>query len=89
MAVGFEPGDSSVALQMFDVSQGMDVAEPDLVVRISDRHCAALQAELEEIIAAGRPVCVLCGMPIDDGGHACVRSNGHSKQPIPEERDED
>jgi len=25
----------------------------------------------------GRPVCPLCGTPLDDGPHACVRQNGH------------
>lgn len=25
----------------------------------------------------GRPVCPLCGAPLDDGPHACVRQNGH------------
>ena len=30
-------------------------------------------------------VLALCGMPQEATGHACIRSNGHSKQPIPEE----
>ena len=42
------------------------------------------------LLAGGRPVCPLCGLPMEAEGHACVRSNGHSKQPIPEEeQDED
>lgn len=27
--------------------------------------------------AGGRPVCPLCGTPLDGGPHACVRQNGH------------
>jgi uncharacterized repeat protein (TIGR03847 family) len=37
----------------------------------------ALVDEALEVCAAGRPACPLCGEPMDPGGHACVRSNGH------------
>ncbi len=30
-----------------------------------------------EIVAAGRRPCMLCGRPIDPGGHFCVKVNGH------------
>jgi uncharacterized repeat protein (TIGR03847 family) len=30
-----------------------------------------------EVVASGRPICVLCGKPIDPGGHFCPRRNGH------------
>jgi uncharacterized repeat protein (TIGR03847 family) len=36
------------------------------------RHAAA-------IVAAGRPICVLCGRPIDPGGHFCPKRNGHGE----------
>jgi uncharacterized repeat protein (TIGR03847 family) len=42
------------------------------------------KAQLEEfaekalqVVAAGRPICQLCGGPIDPAGHFCVRLNGH------------
>jgi uncharacterized repeat protein (TIGR03847 family) len=31
----------------------------------------------QEIVAAGRPICAMCGQPIDPGGHFCPRRNGH------------
>ncbi len=30
-----------------------------------------------EVVAGGRPICVLCGKPIDPEGHFCPRRNGH------------
>jgi uncharacterized repeat protein (TIGR03847 family) len=30
-----------------------------------------------EIVAAGRPICSMCGQPIDPEGHFCPRRNGH------------
>ncbi len=37
------------------------------------RHAAA-------IVAAGRPICVLCGRPIDPEGHFCPKRNGHGEK---------
>jgi len=31
----------------------------------------------QEIVAAGRPLCAMCGEPIDPEGHFCPRKNGH------------
>lgn len=31
----------------------------------------------QEIVAAGRPTCPMCGEPIEPGGHFCPRKNGH------------
>ena len=31
----------------------------------------------QEVVAAGRPVCAMCGEPMDPEGHFCPRRNGH------------
>jgi uncharacterized repeat protein (TIGR03847 family) len=31
----------------------------------------------QEVVAAGRPRCAMCGEPIDPEGHFCPRKNGH------------
>jgi uncharacterized repeat protein (TIGR03847 family) len=31
------------------------------------------------VVAGGRPICPLCHMPIDRGGHVCPASNGHHR----------
>ncbi|WP_334142659.1 DUF3090 domain-containing protein [Rhabdothermincola sp.] len=33
-----------------------------------------------EVVRAGRPRCIICGRPMDPGGHVCPRSNGHSSR---------
>jgi uncharacterized repeat protein (TIGR03847 family) len=30
-----------------------------------------------DLIGAGRPICALCGRPMDPEGHSCPRTNGH------------
>jgi uncharacterized repeat protein (TIGR03847 family) len=35
----------------------------------------AFVSRAEKVVAAGRPPCVLCGLPADPGGHVCPRLN--------------
>ncbi len=84
MGMGFSPSDRTVVLYLYEVGVEDD-DEPTLRTHITQEHCASLGVQLDDIISGGRPVCPLCGLAIEAGGHACIRSNGHSKQPIPEE----
>jgi len=85
LGMGFQPEDRTVVLFTYEVGATEDDDEPTLRVRISQEHSASLVANLDDIIAGGRPTCPLCGAPIEAAGHACIRSNGHSRQPIPDE----
>jgi uncharacterized repeat protein (TIGR03847 family) len=37
----------------------------------------ALSEHSMQVVEAGRPICPLCGAPIDPDGHYCPRRNGH------------
>ena len=90
MAIGFDPSDGAVLLNAYELGAAPEDDEnPDLRMRLSREQCASLNSRLKEIIVGGRPVCPLCGVVLDPAGHACIRSNGHSKQPIPEEGEEE
>jgi uncharacterized repeat protein (TIGR03847 family) len=89
MGMGFSASDRTIVLFAFELGTDDDDDEPTLRVRLTQEQCASLGEQLDEIIAGGRPTCPLCGLPMDDGGHACVRTNGHSKQPIPDEQADD
>ncbi|MCL5952755.1 MAG: DUF3090 family protein [Chloroflexi bacterium] len=39
----------------------------------------ALARHAAGTVAAGRPICVLCGRPMDPQGHFCPRRNGHGE----------
>ena len=85
MGMGFNASDRTVVLYTFELGAGdADEDEPTLRARLTQQHSASLGVQLEDIISGGRPVCPLCALPMDDA-HACIRSNGHSKQPIPDE----
>jgi len=40
----------------------------------------ALSRHALEVVERGRPICPLCGQPIDPEGHFCPPRNGHNRQ---------
>lgn len=57
-------------------------AETVNVVRfwVAANQMRALARYAASVVAAGRPICVLCGRPIDPEGHFCPKRNGHGEQ---------
>jgi uncharacterized repeat protein (TIGR03847 family) len=64
--------------------QSDEEEEPDLgeVVRMwaSRGQMEALARHATEIVKQGRPVCPLCGQPINVDGHFCPPRNGHLRR---------
>ena len=53
---------------------------PDaLRVRLSADMARAFFARAQRVVAAGRPPCPLCQLPLDPEGHVCPRQNGHRR----------
>jgi uncharacterized repeat protein (TIGR03847 family) len=48
-----------------------------LRVRITPAAARAFAERAQQLVAAGRPPCPLCGQPLDASGHICPRQNGH------------
>jgi uncharacterized repeat protein (TIGR03847 family) len=48
-----------------------------LRVRLSPGAARAFAQRALNLVAAGRPPCPLCGLPLDANGHVCPRQNGH------------
>jgi uncharacterized repeat protein (TIGR03847 family) len=48
-----------------------------LRVRITPGAARAFAQRAAKIVAAGRPPCPLCGLPLETDGHICPRQNGH------------
>jgi uncharacterized repeat protein (TIGR03847 family) len=45
---------------------------------VAPRQLAAFGIQGMKVVAQGRPICPLCGHPMDQGGHLCPASNGHN-----------
>ena len=53
---------------------------PDaLRVRLSADMARAFIVRAQRVVAAGRPPCPLCSLPLDPEGHICPRQNGHRR----------
>jgi uncharacterized repeat protein (TIGR03847 family) len=55
--------------------------EPASVARfwVTPGQMRAFSIHAQEVVAAGRPICAMCGEPIDPEGHFCPRRNGHRR----------
>lgn len=56
-----------------DAADGPDVFR----VRIAAGEARAFVQRATRIVAAGRPPCPLCGLPLNPEGHICPRRNGY------------
>jgi len=58
-----------------DAEEGPDA----LRVRFTAEAARAFVHRAERVVAAGRPPCPLCSLPLDPEGHICPRQNGHRR----------
>lgn len=73
VAAGEEPIEEDAILS--DSDEGPDA----LRVTITPMAARAFIARARRVIAAGRPSCPLCSMPLDATGHVCPRQNGYRR----------
>ncbi len=81
--IGFS--DERIVLEVRQLEAERDQDTTVIRAQFTPEQGASLAAQIDGIIAAGRPICSLCKSPIDPEGHMCTKSNGHSRQPVPEE----
>ncbi|MFB4310073.1 DUF3090 domain-containing protein [Actinomadura sp. GTD37] len=85
MALAWDPEDERVVIEAQEVTETdeePEVGEDDpaiavLRVRISAAQARAFAERALKVVAAGRPPCPLCGLPLDSDGHVCPRQNGY------------
>lgn len=51
-----------------------------IVVRLSGLEARAFVKRAQALVAAGRPPCPLCSLPLDADGHVCPRQNGYRRR---------
>ena len=69
------PSEDEDVEPLVDSDEGPDV----LRVRISAVAARAFVVRAQRVVAAGRPPCPLCSLPLDPEGHICPRQNGHRR----------
>ncbi len=73
VAAGEEPIEEDAILS--DSDEGPDA----LRVTITPQAARAFIARARRVVAAGRPACPLCSLPLDPVGHVCPRQNGYRR----------
>lgn len=76
LAFGFDSGTDRIVIVAGELTEGDDPAEARF--SITRGQAASLVATTEELLAGSRPLCRICGLPMNPEGHVCPRSNGHS-----------
>ncbi len=91
MALGWDATRHRVVMEahaIVDVD-GVDVPDLDedtlegpdtLRVRITPEAARAFAARARIVVAAGRPPCPFCDLPLDPVGHICPRANGYRRR---------
>jgi len=86
LMIGYDEGEDKVWLiaKALIVDEQGTIVDPDSDAVPSVRFVAtraqmrALSDHALEVVAMGRPLCPLCGRPIDRVGHFCPRTDGHA-----------
>ena len=76
MVLGHDGASERLLIDAHDVESGED-SEPAVRIWGDRPRFREFAEESLHVCAAGRPICQLCGRPIDRSGHGCARMNGH------------
>ena len=77
--LGFDAPSNSFFLQAYETDEESSEEESSSIsCWVTVDQAAPLAEEALRICASGRPICFLCGRPIDPDGHVCPRANGHA-----------
>lgn len=76
LAFGLDPEADRVVIIAEELTEDPPPAEAHFAV--TRGQVASLIATTSELLEGSRPLCRICGLPMDPAGHVCPRSNGHS-----------
>lgn len=86
MGVGWEPTTAQIVIEAYsllllrDDEVDLDDIEPQpedvMSIRLPVGSARAFAQRAREIVGAGRPLCTLCRMPMDDDKHVCTLPDG-------------
>lgn len=87
MSLGWDPATAQIVIEAFPIIEvaveeletlDLDEVEPEeiLLVRIPVGSARAFTKRTREVVGAGRPICPLCRLPMDDEDHICELPDG-------------
>ena len=84
MGLGYDSDQDMVVIVAQSLQLEGEPEENALAARfwITRGQAKAMADHALDVVAQGRPMCALCGRPIDPEGHFCPKRNGHTKELI-------
>ncbi len=73
--LGFEETGEHIVINAYDILD--EESRTGLTMRMTRGQARELVRDAASLAAAGRPICPMCGSPMDPGGHVCPEQNGH------------
>ena len=78
LGVGYDQAEDRIVVVAKELVEEESADEPATArFRITRLQAAAFVECARDFMKAGRPICQMCGRPMDPGGHVCPRNNGH------------
>jgi len=77
VGIAYDPRNDRMVVQIDELT-GEEVDDDEAArirLHITRGQAAAFCEHADDVVAAGRPLCVFCGRPIDLDGHPCPRMN--------------
>lgn len=75
--LGYDTLNHRVVISAYDLQQDDEEESAALVLRLNLHQSTDLSTDADVLVAAGRPLCSMCGQPMDREGHVCPQQNGH------------
>ena len=75
--LAFDEAVSQIVIAAYDIEQDDPNAPATLLMRVTRTQGRDLSVEAAALVARGRPVCPMCGSPMEPEGHVCPEQNGH------------
>ncbi len=86
LGIGWEPSTAQIVIEAHsldvDLDDEIELVEVEsypqdvLTIRLPVGSARAFAKRTHEIVGAGRPLCILCRMPMDDDEHVCTLPDG-------------
>ena len=79
LEIGYDEDRDRIVIIAYDIEEHESFG-PAAVCRLTRMQAGEISDESERVVSAGRPRCVMCGMPMGPGPHACANQNGHLRE---------
>jgi uncharacterized repeat protein (TIGR03847 family) len=77
LGIGYDAERAGFTVHAQDLEAPFDLSAIHLLA--ARKQFEMMHRQLDQIVAAGRPRCVLCGTPLAGKAHFCPPSNGHGR----------